>query len=360
VISDTNVHAWTPIILALEHPEYFYPVFLVVFLIAAGIWWWWPYYQATRYFPTAAEKRQAAESALRKDLTLFYTGSVVVFGIIGAVIQFQANLERDHRQQRASLSAENAKRFDGAVTQLQSGLPLSTLGGIFALSELMTQEGFYWQTVAEIQEYVRRAIQNAKGNINTAEIHNALRTLSERDAGFWVNRFSEPFPLDFSGIDLSNLKFSRLKLWGSDFQNTNLSGAELPGAMMEGTEFHCADFENAHLEMSYLHESTDPTELGPNLTRTNFRNAYLFNVRFKPDHNDDRKGTYVDTSDSCFQGANLDGADISHFDLTNAPGLTREQINKTQFHPVIPEGFQPILCNSFKSLCPTTPSATAH
>jgi uncharacterized protein YjbI with pentapeptide repeats len=354
MINETNIHAWGPIIFALENPQYFYPILLLIFLIAAGIWWWWPSHKAKNYFPTDVEKRQTAEASLRKDLSLFYTGSVVAFGIIGALIQFQANIERDHHQQQVTLSAENAKRFDEAVTQLQNK-PLSILGAISTFSELTKQDGFYWAAVSEVQEYLREAIHQG-GDINRTEIHNAFRVLSERGTGNLQNRLSEPFPLDFSGLDLGKFKYSKLKLWGSDFQNSNLSGALLPGAMMESTDFTCANFENSHLEMSYLHEPTGPAELGPKLAQANFRNSSLNDVSFRPDHDDDHKDAYVNTTDTCFEGAHFDGADISHFNLTNVTGLTRQQIDKSLFHPAIPNGFEYKPCKPFKSLCPATPN----
>jgi hypothetical protein len=42
-----------------------------------------------------------------------------------------------------------------------------------------------------------------KVDINSIEIHNALYALSERGVGIWSNRFGEPFPLDFSVLDMS-------------------------------------------------------------------------------------------------------------------------------------------------------------
>jgi uncharacterized protein YjbI with pentapeptide repeats len=354
MFSENNIHAWGPITFALENPHYFYPILLITFLIAAGIWWWWPYYRSRSDFSKNSEKRGAAEASLRKDLSLFYTGSVIALGIVGAVIQFQANIERDHRQQRNTLSAENAKRFDAAVAQLQN-TPLSILGAISSLSELAKQDGFYWSAVSEVHEYLREAIQKGS-NINRAEIHNAFLVLSERDISTWRNRLKEPFPLDFSALDLGNLKFSRLKLEGSDFQNTNFYGTILPGADFVGADFRCANFENSHLEPSYLYEYTKPTALGPKLAQVNFRNSFLNDVIFKPDHDDDRKGAIVDTTDACFEGAHLDGADISHYDVTNVSGLTLDQIGQTKFPPSNLHDFKFKPCKPFKDLCPTTPN----
>jgi hypothetical protein len=225
MLTETQVHAWSPVIWALQSPQYFYPILGGLFVIAALIWWCAPYFLARRAF-----QRQAAEASLRTALTLFYTGSVVALGIVGAVIQFQANLERDFNQQQHTLSADNAKRFNEAVTHLKSaGSPLETLSAVTTFSDLINQNGFYWPTVAEVLVFLRLAVQQG-GDVNRPEIANALQLLSSRD---WNKQGTEPFPLDLSDLDLHNLKFSSLQLWGTDFQNTNLSNAILPGAKLE-------------------------------------------------------------------------------------------------------------------------------
>jgi uncharacterized protein YjbI with pentapeptide repeats len=353
MISEADVHAWSPVVLALEHPQYFYPILLLAFCLAAGLWWFLPHFFAGRSFPRDSKHRQEAESSLRKDISLFYTGSVVVFGVLGAVIQFQANIERDHQQQMAALSAENAKRFDQAVTNLESNSPLANLGAISALTGLMRQNGFYWTSVAELNEFLRQAVSVVPkdATINRVAILNAFLALSTRDEGIWNNRFHEPFPLDFSRLNLGGLLFSQLRLWGSNFRHTNLSGSYLPGASMEGTDFNCANFEKAQLQRSSLSDDTPPTKLGPKLARANFTGAVLDNVQFITDSN-----KKVDIEDTCFAGASLVGADISGFDLTQVAGLTREQIDKTQFHPAIPPNFEAKSCRPFADLCPSTPS----
>jgi uncharacterized protein YjbI with pentapeptide repeats len=144
--------------------------------------------------------------------------------------------------------------------------------------------------VAPLHTFLRRELERPrpKEGINRAEVTNALLALSERDVGVWNNRFSEPFPLDFSGLDLSGLRFSGLMLWGSDFNHANLAEVWMPGAKFDGIDFECANLQGANLRRSSLHVGTDPTELGPKLMGANFRNAGLNDVIFKRDENYNR------------------------------------------------------------------------
>jgi uncharacterized protein YjbI with pentapeptide repeats len=282
--------------------------------MAALVWWVLPRWAAKKYHDGTTASKET-EVAARTNLTLVYGGAVVVFGIIGAVIQFQSNLERDHLQRRSALSAQNSRRYDAAIAQLEKNTALTKLAGIASLAELTKQEGFYWHAVASLHTFLRRELdkERPKEGINRAEVTNALLALSERDVGVWNNRFSEPFPLDFSGLNLSGLRFSGLMLWGSDFNHANLTGVTLPGAKFEGIDFECANLQGADFRRSSLHVATDPTELGPKLMGVNFRHARLNEVVFK--RNENYNGGLVNTEDACFEDADLTGSheyDVFH------------------------------------------------
>jgi uncharacterized protein YjbI with pentapeptide repeats len=353
MIFDTDVHAWAPVILALQHPGYFYPIGLCLFVVAAILWWWLPEYKSQQKFPTDDDKARTARTALRSDLTLFYSGSVIVLGIVGAIVQFQANIERDQRQQRLTLASDNGKLFANAVEQLQKASDLAQLGAIYNLSELMKQEGFYWPSVIQLNEFLRQAVQAANGNVNRAEIHNSLYVLSERDnrgdGESMMLRDAEPFPLNFSSLNLKGLAFSGLKMWSANFRNTNLSFTFLPGAKLGSGDFECANFEKTNLTPSSLYKGTGATELGAKLRNANFRKARLANVQFQKDHG------IVDVENACFEDADITGADISGFNLSRAAGLKQEQVVLSGSHPPVPSDFKVLPCKSFESLCPSTP-----
>jgi len=342
-----------PISFALKYSAIFYGLLFFAIVVIAAIWWLLPIWYGRRSSPKNLKRRRDAETQLRSNLSIFFSGGVIALGIIGVIIQFQANIERDHRQQRLTLSAENVKRFNESVTQLEK-TPLAALGAISTLSELAKQDGFYWAAISEVHEFLRQAILKG-GDINRAEIRNAFRVLSERDLDTWRNRSTEPSPLDFTTLDLGRLKFSRLRLEGSDFGYTNFSDARLPGADFAGADFRCANFENSHLDPSYLYENTNPTALGPKLEKVNFRNSFLYDVKFRPGNDDNDKSYVLQLTDACFEGAHLDGADISHMDVTNVSGLTRDQINQAKFPPNNLNDFTFKPCKPFKDLCPTTP-----
>ena len=324
-----------PIALALEHPWPFYSLCISVFLVAAFLWWWLP----TR------EKHVSAKKALRTDLSLFFTGSVVAAGILGAIIQFQSNVDREHQQQRLSLSSENAKRYDGAVTRLGKTSQFSRLAAVYTLGELSKQDGFYWPSIAILSAHLKQALRETE-SVNNVEVHSILNILSKRT---WDARNGDPFPLDFSFTDWEGLQFSQLLLWGNNFQFANFSNAILPGAKLESADLHCANFEQANFLSSFLHDPTGPAELGPKLENANFRMAKLNAVTFK--------SSSVNVENACFEGADLAGADISGFDLTKVAGLSVEQINSTKSHPVVPANFRPKPCQRFDELCPRNAKA---
>ena len=193
---ETTVHDAAPIALALKNPGVFYSICLAVFILAALLWWLSPLFQ----------KSPSARKGLRTDLSLFYTGSVVAFGIIGAIIQFQSNIQRDQQQQRLALSSENAKRFDGAIKQLQKQSDLSELGAIYTLGELSRQDGFYGPSIAMLSANLRHAVQVSNKVIDSPVVAGSLHILSERD---WESRNSEPFPLYFSIPEFERPAFFR-------------------------------------------------------------------------------------------------------------------------------------------------------
>jgi hypothetical protein len=108
--------------------------------------------------------------------------------------------------------------------------------------------------------------------------------------------------------------------------------------------------------MSSLFQPTTPSELGPKLANANFTKANLSGVSFKRDSNT----KLVDTSGTCFEGATLDGADISGFDLHNVLGLAVEQIDKANadHRPQIPAGYLKKKCVDFTQTCPNTEKPT--
>jgi hypothetical protein len=114
MFSTIMVREWSPILIALEYPQYFYPILIGTFLLAAVAWWFFPHYSASKTYPNKPAKREAAESTFRNDLSIFYGGAVVVFGVIGGVIQFGAGIVRDHEQAVSTLAATNVKNFNQA------------------------------------------------------------------------------------------------------------------------------------------------------------------------------------------------------------------------------------------------------
>jgi len=263
------------------------------------------------------------------------------------MIQYQSNIQRDQQQQRLALSAENAKRFDGAVKQLQKNSDISALGAIYSLGELTKQDGFYWPSVTQLTAYLGHvareknssAIETDKDRSNRTEIQHLLHVLSERDKDHWKYRFSEPFPLDLASLSLRDLRFSGLKLWGSNFRRTDFSGSILPGANLAYSDLYCANFESAIFQRGYLHVETDSAKLGPKLSRANFKNANLNGVDFGKDA--------VDVEGTCFEKASFNDADINGFNLTTARGLTRQQVEASKGKPKVPPDFQELSCVCF-------------
>ena len=107
------------------------------------------------------------------------------------------------------------------------------------------------------------------------------------------------------------------------------------------------------LRSSSLHRETAPSEVGPNLGQVNFRGADLRGVKFMKPKN--VVTSWLDVLEACFEGAQLDGADISVIDLQKADGLTADQIKSAAAYPPLPANFQKRDCKAYAKLCTNTP-----
>lgn len=322
-----------PVSWALLHPTLFYLGLAVVMLAVAALWWLLPPWVAgARYFGTISKRDAAAESEFRRNLTLFLSGGAVALGIIGAIVQFQANIEKDQRQQRAALAAQNTKRFNEVIKQLAEKSPpvAETLAAVLNLSVLMGQDDFYWPATIQLNAFVRERANTKDRDINRVDVKSAILAISERN---WTMQKSEPFPLDFRGTDFSGLTFQNLKFWGLDFQGANFTDSALPGANFSGADLSGANFSGADF-FGLLHgKELQPAKMGAKLEKANFQCADLRGVEIEGEAD-------LNVAGACFNGAKMDskafGKLLKPLSLTCGESGAGDTCLKVVQHCVIP------------------------
>jgi uncharacterized protein YjbI with pentapeptide repeats len=113
---------------------------------------------------------------------------------------------------------------------------------------------------------------------------------------------------NFLLADLTGANLTEADLTGADLSQANGRGAVLEKATLAGAKFVCAQLYEADLTEADLTRA--------NLRSAQLRGAILRNARLRG----------ADIGDASFEVAVLDGADLRGVDLSEATGLTREQL----------------------------------
>ena len=146
---------------------------------------------------------------------------------------------------------------------------------------------------------------------------------------------------NLSGANLVKVDLRSAELRGADLKGTNLGFANLEGANLQeanlGGEGICSLYK-ANLKGAYLQEAnlkgTDLQEAnleGANLHSANLEEASLIKAKLEGATlgNANLEGAYLHSANLCLadlEGANLYGAYLTGADLTEAIGLTKEQL----------------------------------
>ncbi len=233
----------------------------------------------------------------RKTVLLFLGGAALLTG-------FYLTLDK----LKDTLEAQLADRLTQAVDQLRDRNLGVRLGGIYALERLArTSENDYWPIMEILSAFVRESASVTKNQppkdppLRLApDIQTALDVMGRRRHTY---QDGESQRLDLRGTDLRRVNLAGAKLAGAILSEVRLEEANLTGISLEE-----AILRAAHLEHS-------------NLTGAKMQGAFLLNTRLNGARlrNANLQGAFLG-------GARFDGAELLGADLTDANGLTWEQL----------------------------------
>lgn len=207
-----------------------------------------------------------------------------------------------------TLDVQLADRLTQAVDQLGSGNLEVRLGGVYALERLArASEHDYWPIMEILTTFVRTRTSVRKNQVLkeppsrlAPDIQTALDVIGRRRHSY------------------KDGESQRLDLRGTDLRRANLAGANWAGAILSQVHLEEANLAGIHLEDAILRAAQLDRA---NLTEATMERSFLLNASLKGT----RFGT-ANLREAYVGGARFDEADLLGADLTDAFGLTWEQI----------------------------------
>ena len=264
-----------------------------------------------------AEKRLAAENALRTTMVAVLGGMAVAAGTIVAALNLAHNrrvLEETQRQNRESVELQRrgqvTERFSKAIEQLGQSDDTKLdmrIGAIYALEQIARDSAeLHWPIMEVLTAYLRvhmlpRVAADDAPRLPTADHLAIAAVIGRRD---WTQE-SGVRRLNLGGTNLaradlhvahlSRAILTRADLREADLRGANLDVADLTGADLTGANLHGAYLGGAHLNGANLH--------GANLSAAHLNGANL---------------KEADLTGANLSAARLNGADLKEADLTGA------------------------------------------
>ncbi len=207
-----------------------------------------------------------------------------------------------------TLEGQLADRLTQAVDQLRDRNLEVRVGGIYALERIaISSDRGYWPIMQILTTYVRehasirkdQALQEPSGRL-APDIQAALDVIGRRRHAY------------------QDGESQRLDLRGTDLRRANLSGAKFAGAILSQTHLEEANLSGISLDDAILRE----VHLAhANLTDAKMERAFLLNAYLEG-----ARLQNASLRESFLVGTRLEGADLLGADLTDANGLTWEQL----------------------------------
>ncbi|MDQ3781004.1 MAG: pentapeptide repeat-containing protein [Chloroflexota bacterium] len=266
------------------------------------------------------------ENAARGTLGQILGGVAVLTGLIFAWQQ----LSNTGETLRVSQEGQITERFTRAVDQLGNDDPAVRLGGIYALERIARDsERDHRPAMEVLTAFVRRTSPRATtvAGVGTpppapvrisSETQAILSILERREA-----RWDGPGCLNLSRTNLAGVNLAGSTLTNICFGGADLSDAALTGADLRGVDLGSADLSGANLGGTTLIDTrlNRASLRGANLTQADLTGANLVDA--------DLRLAILDRAilrQATLLNANLDSAILFGADLTDASGLTSEQL----------------------------------
>jgi uncharacterized protein YjbI with pentapeptide repeats len=231
---------------------------------------------------------------------------------------------------------QSAEKFNKAVEFLTNDNPLFHFSGIYLLEELAEEREKDYPVMEMLSAYL---LDNA---LYESESSEQVNDSSKKPQGLYVKKVekilnilaksryvnsTEKMP-DLSGLYLKEVQLGSQK--GYDFSNTLFSGANLEGANLMFTNLRGSVFVRTILKNAVIVKA--------NLQGATLKEAVLVKARLKEADLKGARLVSADLREANLKGANLKGANFSNAnllgaqfedtDLSQAEGLTSEQISQ--------------------------------
>lgn len=280
--------------------------------------------------------------------------AITAAGVIAIFCQAAVAWWRHKAQTEADRERRIIESFAKAVEQLGNDKQLATrLGGIYTLERISQEsERDYWPIMETLTAFVRENAPNpfadfmaerkmadagpaAESAESSADIKAVLAVLGRRKQSACRKDKEARRRLDLTatslrGISLEKAQLQDVILVGARLERINLSGANLQDAKLDNVFLRrCwiteANFEGANLWWARLE--------GANLWKVNLKRANLSMAHLQGAH----------LCRAHLEGANLQDVDLKGAILTEAIGLTKEQLAKAygDEHTVVDPDLRP-------------------
>lgn len=313
---------------------------LLVILALSLIIWLVPKWQVIHLEQLSPDKLFKLENEARKTIAQGLAGLAVLFGLYVA-----------WRRVEVTEEGHVTERFTRAIDQLGNKDSMEVrLGGIYALDrigkdspkdrkqiiEILTayiRNNAAKEDGPEIEEDIPAVLLKSKA-VEVYEIKELSTDIKDifsilYNENGWPMEFRNKNNLkyDFSHSDLSRrnlykIRLDNCNLYRASFKQTILDGANLYGSNLAKAKLHKAHIVEANLKNTDLiHADLTNACIGDfNLENANLIGASLQGARLY----------FSNLQGAGFEAANLEGASLIRTDLTEATGLTCEQIDSIE------------------------------
>ena len=291
--------------------SFFWFVFLVLLLLAVGLWiTWWQWDWLRSGGPESASNGDTLRNA-----GLMLGGIVaLVFALWrGWVAQQQSNAAK--RQADISQQSMLNEGYERAAEMLGSDVLSVRLGGIYALRRLAEEhpEQYHIQIMQLLSAFVRKPTQDSSIEIGYTvpeELHDLLTLRADVQEAMQAIGVRSP-----AGVALELRQKVRLYLRSADLRYLQLRDANLSRAWLTNANLSKAVLPRVDLSSARLRQAT---LYGAQLRRANLSNAKLWAANLRG---------------AILQNANLSGTDFCGVDANSqeygglALGLTQAQLD---------------------------------
>ena len=294
--------------------------------------------------PTEENKREFDVSLANVQAITSSIGTIAT--IVGGAVLY-LNFRVANRNAEIAEDKQVTERFSKAIEQLGNKEQLQVrLGGIYSLERIAKDSSKdLWTIVEVLSSFIREyAVTRSKGKARpslleaalqnqTATTNKPIKLPTDIKAAFTVieriyKRHTDNQKIDLQGVDLSGTDLSGINLSSADLSGANLNLAKLSDVNLSNATLSLADFSSADLSGANLViASLNGAKLrDAHLGFVDLLGANLFLADLSGANLSFANLSFANLSLANLSLANLSGVLILSTDLSDAEGLTKEQL----------------------------------